>query len=229
MQMSNTLGGWCFYDKSFDELNGKLTEPRFVSQGEVTINTLATTSSKILEINSKSGLYPLYVAYSLYKQYCLNCDNKKLDEIKEKELWRATLANNIYVVTRTKMATTITKRTLNGYENTNFNIITCENIIEDVQTNQDKLVNKILNSKTWRKEDVSMKFDAIVGNPPYQLETGGSGRQAKPTYNLFVELAKKLQPNYISLITPSRWFSGGMGLEKFRKEMMEDKHIKKIM
>lgn len=229
MQMSNTLGGWCFYDKSFDKLNGKLTEPRFVSQGEVTINTLATTSSKILEINSKSGLYPLYVAYSLYKQYCLNCDNKKLDEIKEKELWRATLANNIYVVTRTKMATTITKRTLNGYENTNFNIITCENIIEDVQTNQDKLVNKILNSKTWRKEDVSMKFDAIVGNPPYQIETGGSGRQAKPTYNLFVELAKKLQPNYISLITPSRWFSGGMGLEKFRKEMMEDKHIKKII
>lgn len=74
-----------------------------------------------------------------------------------------------------------------------------------------------------------MKFDAIVGNPPYQIETGGSGRQAKPTYNLFVELAKKLQPNYISLITPSRWFSGGMGLEKFRKEMMEDKHIKKII
>ena len=95
MHMSSTLGGWCFYDKTFDELNGKLLEPRFVSQGDVTVTTLATASSKILEINSKSGLYPLYVAYSIYRQRCLNYNSRKLDETLEKQIWRDTLKDNV--------------------------------------------------------------------------------------------------------------------------------------
>lgn len=226
MHMSDTLGGWDFWDTEHKEM---LDTPRYVDCGEVTKNTFGKENAQILEINSKTGLYPLYVVYSCYRNKLdiIGDDNLTLEE--KKELWRETVEENLFVICKTPMAKTITKRTLLGYGSGRINAHCFDDLINTLKNKPEQFQKRVLKGSFWGKDVKNMRFDAIVGNPPYQEETGSESRQAKPIYHYFVLQAKALSPNYISMITPSRWFAGGMGLDSYRLEMISDKKIDKIV
>ena len=232
MHMGDTLGGYNFFD---DKYIISLENPRFINNGEVTFDTLLNTDAHILEINSKTGLYPLYITVSLFKQRCINTDSKKLDEELMKALWRQTVQENIFVVCKTLMAKKITKRTLIGYDNSKVNIIDIPNMVELFKDDFQNINELIHNPKTWGKEGYNMKFDAIVGNPPYQENVGNDKSNkalSKQLFPSFIESAIKMNPKYVSLITPSRWFTGDGqdgSFPKLRKFIKENNHIKKIV
>ena len=226
MHMSDCLGGWCFYDEDFKH---PIEVPRFVDQGQVTKDVFRP-EAHILEINSKSGLYPLYVAYNIYRAR-VEAVKAKYGEIGHAfamQLWDLTIENNILVVCKTPMARSITKRTLAGFRDTTVNARYYKNLIENISEKPAVVINTFRDGRRfWNIKDVeNMKFDAIVGNPPYQvMDGGGTGSSAVPIYQKFVQLSKKLSPCYISMIMPAKWYTGGRGLDDFREEMLNDKRI----
>ena len=227
MHMSDCIGGYDFFDEKHESI---IEEPRYVEQEGITNDIFAREDTKILEINSKTGLYPLYVTYSVYRKKCKKYTKEELTIDLKNELWYDVVTNNIFIVCKTPMAKLITKRTLLGYKDGKINAHAFDDLINQVQNKQENFIEKIKKNSFWNKKGENMNFNAIVGNPPYQVMDGGGTAEmsSKPVYNMFVDQAKNLKPNYVSMIMPARWYSGGKGLDEFRKNMLEDKQIKKL-
>ena len=228
MHMSDCLGGWCFWDEEFKQM---LSVPRWVDQGKVTKDVFRP-SSHILEINSKSGLYPLYVTYSIYRSRVEEA-KQKYGEVGlgfSKSLWDATIEENILVVCKTPMAKSITKRTLAGFRETKVNAQYYPNLIENISERPEAVVNTFRDGKHfWNINDnTNMKFDAIVGNPPYQV-MGDNNNRSLPIYHLFVDIAKALTSRYSSLIIPARWYTASILQGDFTQRMLSDKSIAKLV
>ena len=301
--MSDCLGGWCFWNEEFDaeytvenQYGENIKAARYVERGSVTQDIFGDYNARILEINSKTGLYPLYMAYSLFKTSKEKAfrENELTGERgtstdsegyyrqagNDLEIWKDVLQDNIFVVCRTKMAVSITKRTLAGFrKDIRMNVKCYSKKIEvndlvsagvlkrdtEGMTKQgntfcfngeskldcDMITVLRAKSEAFRKdivqgvdfwhvynsipknanEDINnMNFKAIVGNPPYQImDGGGAGAAATPIYNHFVTIAKNLNPNYVSMIIPARWYAGGRGLDDFRVDMLTDKRLEVIV
>jgi hypothetical protein len=126
------------------------------------------------------------------------------------------------------MAKSITKRTLIGFRRAKVNTRYFEDLINQIKNKPEhfiKQVDKFVSERTGIK---NMKFNAIVGNPPYQVMNEGAGASASPVYNFYVDISKKLLPQHISLIMPARWFAGGRGVDEFRKTMLSDRRLSLI-
>lgn len=232
MHMGDCLGGYNFFDEKFEH---DIEIPRFVNQGEVTNETLGNSNAQILEINSKTGLYPLYVTYSIFRSKCPDIDKTPIEE--QRKLWNETVQNNIYVICKTPMAKSITKRTLVGFNDVRINAHYFEDLINTIQHKPKQFVERIKKTNYWNKKDrEKMKFDAVVGNPPYQEETNVESKSngqspRKNVFHLFQMISEKITSNRTALIYPGiRWMhQSGKGLKQFGADLINSPNLEKIV
>lgn len=222
MHLGDCLGGYCFFDKDYEHT---IDEPRFIEHGKVT-EEVFTPDSRILEINSKSGLYPLYMAYGIYRSR-LKDSTISADTLKEQQaVWDKVVGENIFVVCKTPMAKSITKRTLVGFRGTKTNMYAPDDLINKIKNQPELFIKKV--------HDLAgdnMRFNAVVGNPPYQevvaqKDTDNGQKRSSSIFQYFQMISEKIG-KYTSLIYPgARWIHrSGKGLEKFGLAQMNDPHL----
>lgn len=234
MHLSDTVGGYDFFgEKHRDE--DLLSEPRFVGEDrEVTKRVFFTPAPNILELNSKTGLYPLYMAYTLYRLQCKKQQGfgPELTNEEKADVWKKVIEKNIFVVCKTKMAERITNRTLVGFSNIKVNA-KCytdvrnnnADIIETLKNNPQHFVEDVKNGKEFWKanNNRNMKFDAVVSNPPYQV-----GVNKEPLYHHFISIGMEIG-DLGTLIHPGRFlFNAGKTPKAWNQKMLNDEHFKVV-
>lgn len=225
MHLGKTLGGLSFYDDKYQYTTKDGISANHWVQTEYT-DKIFNPNTHILEINSKTGLYPLYAGMSLYWQEFQKLNDEtagKFSFENQLMLWQKILRENLFLVAKTPMAKEIAKRTLAGYRDFDVNVEYVDDIVEDSKENVTDEANKI------KRLFSNMKFDVVIGNPPYQdITHGENDRFAPPIYNQFMDLAEQLS-NIYTLITPARFlFEAGSTPKKWTKRMLNDKHFKVI-
>jgi len=193
------------------------------------LRKIVNKKENLLDIASKSGEY----AVAIYKRL--------VDELgySHKEV-----SNIIYSIPTSSIAYEFTRRFYEildlNLDNiaVNFNTYELLSVKNDTVVDYEKIRNLLNQNKTFSKievtdmvkeEEYKMKFGAVVGNPPYQISDGGAQASSKPIYQEYINMGKNISNSYVSMISPSRWFTGGKGLDKFRVDMIEDKGFRTIV
>lgn len=285
MHLSDTIGGWSFYNEDFSQPNVEIRQdgdneieykwPRFVDQDKITADVFGNYDARLLEINSKTGLYPLYLTYSLYRLWKTEYVRYGLIDKAERDdkvIWDSILHDNIFVVCKTPMARAITRRTLVGFRrHEDGREIQVNAICPYWKINKSDLVKKKViklaegesvspadtykadlvevlryNSKIFERDIICpswwenvdskskikldriifknmIKFDAIVGNPPYHEKKEDTSDA--PVYHLFIDSASRLAM-VSSMITPGRFlFNAGKTPKEWNERILNDTHF----
>lgn len=232
MHMTQTVGGLSYYDDGFIDttIDGR-PATHWISEKQT--GEIYNKETRFLEINSKTGLYPLYAATSMYWKgfEALNArEAGKFTPNDQESLWKTILKDNIFVVAKTPMAATITKRTLAGFKEYDLNIRYVEGIVENVKKGADETAHEI------ERAFNNMKFDVVIGNPPYQetiakKESDNGQKRVTNIFQHFQLLANNLASEYTSLIYPGgRWIHrSGKGMEGFGLEQINDPKLEKLI
>lgn len=231
MHLGDCLGGYSFFDANYEKPLLENQEPHCINIEGVTDKTLGKADAKILEINSKTGLYPLYCAYSIFRAKKASTgsatDGNEQRNIpaaepcrSDEKLWNETISENIYVICKTPMAKEITRRTLSGYGETKINAHAFDDLVNQLKNKSDQFVKSVTSQNFWKKGNGTMNFDAVVGNPPYQENISnntGNDSLSRQVFPDFIKTSIILNSEYVSLITPSRWFTADAQDKSFLK------------